>query len=847
MFKFTNIALILFITTAINFIASVISWQRRHVRNGLYFSIGMIGITVWTMAAGLDYAAISIPAKVFFAKLEYTGYNIAFVFFAMFALAYAGYDEWLNRRPVQAFLLFVPLSNILLAWINEWHGWLWSGFVRSEYGENTVIFEHGPGFLWVSASGYLMITIIIGSLWLAWRRGSEFSRRQARILFFASLVPVIGNLLYLSQSSSHMGVDWTPISFSISSLLFLWALSGTRLLDLVPIAREKLVDSLGDGMIVLDGQGRIVDMNPSAIEIIGTAPEVFLGRQLDAFVHIAQPLANQPLEQEIRTELEIGSVEKRYFDVLVSPLFEGQTRAIGRLILFRDITEKKQAERSLEKARREAVEGEARFRRLLEDAPDAMLIVNRMGIITFANVQSELIFEYPKEEIIDRSIQILLPDRFSDIHAVHWATFFDKPKARPMGQGTDLEFFGRRKGGDEFPVEISLSPITVDGETLVIAAVRDVTAQRQIEKALETSEQNLRRLLESAPDAMFIVDPEGRITFANNKSEMMFGYSRSELIDQPIEKLMPERFSKVHHAHRASYHESPEARSADKRINAKLVGLQKDGLEFPVEISLNPFHTEEGAFVIAAVRDITERKRIESEREKLIEELDSKNSELERFSYAVSHDLRSPLVTLKGFLSFLKNDIAAGNTSRIQTDIQRMDSAMDLMQERVEDLLELSRAGRLTDNLEVIPVNDLVAEALELVHGRISQRGIQMRVQERLPAITGDRHRLLEVFQNLVDNAAKFMGDQPDPQIEIGQHGQERGNPIFFVKDNGVGIPPEHHERVFGVFNKLDPRAEGTGIGLSLVKKIIEAHGGRIWVESDTGKGSTFYFTLPRG
>jgi PAS domain S-box-containing protein len=235
------------------------------------------------------------------------------------------------------------------------------------------------------------------------------------------------------------------------------------------------------------------------------------------------------------------------------------------------------------------------------------------------------------------------------------------------------------------------------------------------------------------------------------------------------------------------------------------------------------------------------------QRQELINELDSKNAELERFSYAVSHDLRSPLITLKGFLGFLKDDIAAGNATRVQSDLQRISGAMDIMQQRLNDLLELSRVGHLAEKSEVIRFNDLVADALELVHGRISQAGITVHVEENLPSIVGNRHRLLEVIQNLLDNAAKFMREQQEPLIEIGRRGEERGKPIFFVRDNGMGIAAEHHERIFGIFNKLDPKAEGTGIGLSLVKRIIEAHGGRLWVESEVGKGSTFYFTLPLG
>ncbi len=236
-------------------------------------------------------------------------------------------------------------------------------------------------------------------------------------------------------------------------------------------------------------------------------------------------------------------------------------------------------------------------------------------------------------------------------------------------------------------------------------------------------------------------------------------------------------------------------------------------------------------------------------REKLIKELESKNTELERFTYTVSHDLKSPLVTITGFLGYLKGDAASGNSDRAAMDIQRIQDAVDKMHLLLRELLELSRIGRIMNPPEKIIFDDLVRDALEIVHGRLEARGVTVQAQPNLPAIQGDRQRLIEVLQNLIENAAKYMGGQITPLIEIGQHGEdaERGKLIFFVKDNGMGISPQYHERIFGLFDKLDPQSEGTGVGLALVKRIIEVHGGRIWVKSEAGKGATFFFTLPQG
>jgi PAS domain S-box-containing protein len=240
-----------------------------------------------------------------------------------------------------------------------------------------------------------------------------------------------------------------------------------------------------------------------------------------------------------------------------------------------------------------------------------------------------------------------------------------------------------------------------------------------------------------------------------------------------------------------------------------------------------------------------ERLRTAQEREALITELENKNAELERFTYTVSHDLKSPLITIRGFLGFLEKDATNGNFERLHADIARITNATDKMQRLLHELLELSRVGRLVNAPQAAPFGDIVHDARLLVEGRLAERGVQVVVAPDLPVVLVDRARLIEVVQNLLENAVKFMGDQPEPRIEIGWRA-EAHSPVFLVRDNGVGIDPKFHAKVFGLFDKLDPRSEGTGIGLALVKRIIEVHGGRIWVESEgAGCGTTFCFTLP--
>jgi PAS domain S-box-containing protein len=246
------------------------------------------------------------------------------------------------------------------------------------------------------------------------------------------------------------------------------------------------------------------------------------------------------------------------------------------------------------------------------------------------------------------------------------------------------------------------------------------------------------------------------------------------------------------------------------------------------------------------VANALENARLFTERVSLNKELESQNAELERFTYTVSHDLRSPLVTIRGFLGYLKQDAKSGDMIRFEKDMTRIANAVDKMQMLLNELLELSRIGRITNPPEDVPFGEIVQETVDLLSGPLEASNIRLSIKDDFPIVHVDRLRIAEVIQNLLSNAIKFMGDQPRPSIDIGTSGMDvDGKPIFYVRDNGIGIEQKYHDRIFGLFNRLDPNIEGTGIGLTLVKRIIEIHGGQIWLESEPGKGATFLFTLP--
>ena len=343
-------------------------------------------------------------------------------------------------------------------------------------------------------------------------------------------------------------------------------------------------------------------------------------------------------------------------------------------------------------------------------------------------------------------------------------------------------------------------------------------------------------LLEYAPDAIVIADTSGRIVYANRQVESLLGYVGAELVGESIEMLLPERFRDVHRMHRAAYVEAPSERPmGDGR---ELRARRRDGAEVIVEISLGPLQTSDGILISTTLRDASERHR-------LVGDLEAKNEELERFTYTVSHDLKAPLVTIKGFLGLLRRDLNKSKMDRVFDDIGRMERATEQMYHLLEQLLELSRIGRLQNPAAEVRLSDLVRNVLEVEEPRIQQRGVEIVRSDGDLLLYGDQARLQTAIKNLVENAIKYLGDNPAPRIEIG--GREDGETtLVWVRDNGRGLAPENLEKVFELFTRLASDVTGTGLGLGIVRRVAELHGGKVWVESEgEGRGATFFLRLP--
>ncbi|MBI5099452.1 MAG: PAS domain S-box protein [Nitrospirae bacterium] len=359
---------------------------------------------------------------------------------------------------------------------------------------------------------------------------------------------------------------------------------------------------------------------------------------------------------------------------------------------------------------------------------------------------------------------------------------------------------------------------------------------------LKNNEEKFRSVAQTASDAIISADSLGNIIFWNSGAETIFGYMAEEVTGKPFAFIVPERFKE--------YHQKGMDRAVSKGVlttsgmRLETTGVRKDGNEFPLELSLARWETKEGIFFTTIIRDTTERKQAEEERERLIEELERSNKELEQFAYIASHDLQEPLRMVSSYVQLISKRYKDKLDQDADDFIAFIVNGASHMQTLLHDLLTYSRVGTHGEPFGFTDLNSVLDKATINLKKVIDKNHADIKY-ENLPAVYADEVQMVQVFQNLITNAIKFRSGET-PHIRISAERKEN-EWIIQVRDNGIGIDPKHFDRIFIIFKRLHTKEKypGTGIGLAICKKIVERHGGRIWVESEPGKGSTFYFTIP--
>lgn len=470
---------------------------------------------------------------------------------------------------------------------------------------------------------------------------------------------------------------------------------------------------------------------------------------------------------------------------------------------------------------------------IVESMPNGVVVVNQSGIIYACNSEMEKLFGYDRNELRGEKLEILVPEASRAVHPSYREGFMKQPSKRKMGAGRDL--MGRAKDGTQIPVEIGLNFLNFNGRHFAIAAVVDLRERKR-------QDEKFRTIVNSVPNGIVMVNAEGIIQLCNTELERLFGYEPGELNGHKIETLVPLRYRHNHPGFRHSFQLSPHKRQMG--VGRDLRGLKKDGTEIPVEIGLNPIETAEGIQVLASIVDITERSKVESRLKTAYDEVQQKNLEMEQFVYTVSHDLKAPLVTSMSFLGFLREDLAEGRLADVHDSMERLEKAHIKMQELIQDLLTLSRAGRMELHLSMVPMRSLVNEVVEDLSQKFAEKRFKIEILE-LPELYVDGKRLIQVFENLFTNALKYAATAAEPTLQIYFRDTEEEY-VICVKDNGPGVSPEYHKKIFGLFQRLDNKQEGTGVGLTIVARVMQLHGGRVWVESKEGEGAEFCLAFPK-
>jgi len=604
---------------------------------------------------------------------------------------------------------------------------------------------------------------------------------------------------------------------------------------------ELIVEGAPDAILMADRSRRITLINRSTELLFGYSRTELLGQPLEILVpqrfrdrhpDLVANFFATPKARSMGAGRDLFGLRKDGTEVPIEIGLNPIETAAGLYTLASiiDITERKRAEE--------------RFRLVVEAAPNAMIMADRNGLITLVNRNAESLFGYSRAEMLDQPLEILIPARFRDRHPDLVANFFVTPKARSMGAGRDL--FGLRKDGTEVPIEIGLNPIEANGGWFTLASIIDITERKRAEEI----QQRMASLVESADDAIVTKNLDGVIRSWNPGAERLLGYCADDMIGQPITRLIPddrqdeERMILDH------------IRSGKRFAHFETVRRRKDGSLVDVSLTISPICNPAGNVVGASkiMRDISERKRAaEALQEKemqfrstLEQRVADRTSELEAFSYTVSHDLRAPLRHLQGYVELLTRETAASPLpERARRYLQTIADVSGEMGQLIDDLLAFSRMGKVDLHQTRVPLNDLVRESIGSLGMATRDRHIEWQIAS-LPTVLGDPATLKQVFLNLIGNAVKYTRPRDPAHIEIGCGGEENGRVILFVRDNGVGFEMQYAHKLFGVFQRLHRAKdfEGTGIGLAIVRRIIARHDGRVWAEGAPDNGATFYFTL---
>lgn len=613
----------------------------------------------------------------------------------------------------------------------------------------------------------------------------------------------------------------------------------------------NILEHAHDAIIATTNHGLIITWNNAAERIFGLPANEAQGRALPEVAGGAWSERLPPLLEQLQRadtaycteELVCQRMDGQtlYVELTLSLVRDQAGAAIGISVIVRDIAARKRAENALR-------ESEERLRAILDNSPSLIYMLDTESRYIFVNRQWETVTGTPRDEVVGTTPYDFWPKETAEA--------FIQSHQEIIEQRT----FQRREEmvahGNRMHTYLSLKFPLLDSRGMPYAICgisTDITDRKR-------ADEQFRMVVEAAPNAMLMVDPQGEIVLTNRQAETLFGYTHQELMGMRIEALIPDRFRKMHQALRSGYFASPTAWPMGAVRD--LTALHKDGTELPVEIGLASLETDEGVFVLSAISDNRLRKqfedrlrqanielerRVEQRTKKLTEvneRLERSNLELQRFAYVASHDLQSPLRSISGYLQLLRADYDDQLDAQAAQWINRIVENTSRMQTLIQDLLTYTRVDSRARQFSLVEWNEIFDTVVDSLEASIRAAHAEV-TRDSLPQVSGDGAQLVQLLQSLIENALRY-NTSPQPQIHVSAQKEER-EWIFSVRDNGIGIEEQYHKIIFEIFQRLHTQKAypGSGIGLAVCRRIVHRHGGRIWVESQPDEGSIFCFTLP--
>ncbi len=891
--------LLMLIAAMIAFFVAIFVWNRRKAPGGRPFILLMVAIIIWASAAVGEFSVLSASAKIIWGKISYVGIVNVPPLWLLFAAQFTRRKGWQSRKQI-AWLWIIPILTLCLVTTNEWHGLIWSSIVPVSNNPGAwLIYNHGSAFLINIAYAYLLT--IAGALWLLFfaLRSHHLYKKQVGILVVGVAIPFSGNLLYILKLNPWPGLDFTPLSFALSGLLFMWGLFNNQLFNITPIARELLIERMKEGIIVLNQENQILDMNPSACNLFDCDPKSVIGKDVSVVLPHRTDLIQKYIDA-LKVHETIKIDENQIIELSISPLYDYQKQFSGRLVVVRDITEQKKFEAELAAQKNFLTQ-------VMEAIPIGVTVTNRESLFEYVNPAYAKMIGREIDELIDKSpYEFTIPENHSTLDQ-EWNN-------RLMGKSSAYETLLQKPDHTIVPVLINAAPRKEENQIVgTIAAISDLTEQKEIEANLAFREAFEKELIYLSAEFVNIsienidevfnqslarigkfckVDRAYIFSFNSSETEMSNTHEWcADGIEPQIEKLqniscapLPmwmQALQRFENIYIDSIGDLPDSWKAEREILAaqaiksllvvpiiyanSLLGFAG----FDSVINQRQWKEEEIQFLRLLGNIIASAiKRKEANLELLITndqlaestlranemaiQAEVANLAKSQFLANMSHEVRTPMNGILGMTSLLLKTDLDHEQRRFAEMVHKSGESLMVV---INDILDFSKIEADKLLLESIPFQlSTILEEIGAFFGyRAHEKDIELlfEISPEIPqTLNGDPVRIRQIINNLVGNAIKFTA-----KGEVYLHAfSENLSPSqavirIDIQDTGTGIPAEKIGELFQPFMQLDGSISrsfgGTGLGLSISKRLVELMHGQIGVESELGVGSKFWISIP--